>query len=271
MAPPAAPAGLAGLRYRLAVAFSRGLGRVHLNDVHSVDEGGARFYLKSRRRTAALLVRLGNPYLQWMRAGVTALDDEQSSTWTRKVYSAAYGLTISEDAQGRLAIPAAEGRVLVDILGDDALPLAAKLEAVGLASAALRRLHGVEVDGAPLSHSDATTSNVACDLARGRAQWFDFDMRHDASRPALWRCADDLRALITSAACGVREQTYPELARAAIGAYSEPAVLVALGEQIEAQRGRLNTYHLAQAPLSHGARAALESALHDAIRGVTGR
>jgi hypothetical protein len=265
MAPPVAVGGLAGLRHRLAVAFSRGLGRVHLNEVRAVEEGGARFYLKSRRWSAALLLGPGNHYLRLLRAGVTVLDDEESAAWTRRVYSAAYGLDIPEDPPGRLKIPAAPGRALAEILGDDALPLAGKIEAAALAAAALRHLHGIEMHGEPLSHGDATASNVGCDIDAAYAQWFDFDTRHDASLPGSWRRADDLRALVASTACSLPKEAFPELSQAMIRAYPEPAVWRDLGEQIAAQAGQLNAYHLAQAPLESDARAALEAALRDAI------
>ena len=78
------------------------------------------------------------------------------------------------------------------------------------------------------------------------------------------------RVLPASAACGLCEEAFPELVRVSMSAYPEPAVLVALTEQMEAERGRLNTYHLAQAPLSHAARAALESALRGARRAMVG-
>jgi hypothetical protein len=262
-----ASGGLAGLRHRLAVALSRGLGRVHLNDVQAVEEGGARYYLKSRRRSAALLLGPGNHYLRLLDAGVTVLDDDAAAAWTRKIYAAAYGLYVPEDAQGRLQIPAAPGRTLAGILGDAGVPLAAKIDAAALAAAALHHLHGVEVDGAPLSHGDATANNVGCDIEAAQAQWFDFDTRHDAERPASWRRADDLRALAGSAACGLPEEALPELGRALIRAYPEPATLSELGRQITAQAGKLNAYHLAQAPLARGARIALTAALLEAIRG----
>lgn len=266
----AARGGLAGLRHRLAVGFSRGLGRVHLNDVRAVEEGGARLYLKSRRRSAALLLGPGNHYLKLLDAGVTVLGDDEAAAWTRKIYAAAYGLDVPEDAQGRLRIPAAPGRTLAEILGDAALPLAAKIEAAALAAAALRHFHGVRVDGAPLSHGDATASNVGCDIEAAQAQWFDFDTRHDAARAALWRRADDLRALAGSSACGLPEEAFPDLARALTRAYPEPATLSELERQITAQAGKLNAYHLAQAPLARGARVALEAALIEAIRAASG-
>ena len=46
--------------------------------------------------------------------------------------------------------------------------------------------------------ADAMAENVLVDLDAGVARWFDFETVHEASRPQIWRRADDVRALLAT-------------------------------------------------------------------------
>jgi hypothetical protein len=100
----------------------------------------------------------------------------------------------------------------------------------------------------PFSHADATARNVLCDVAGGRATWIDFETLHDPCQTVAWRQADDLRALIWSAAETTGADAYGSLCAAILDSVSDAAVLGELARV--AAGGRPNVYHLAQGSLS---------------------
>jgi hypothetical protein len=100
----------------------------------------------------------------------------------------------------------------------------------------------------PFSHGDATARNVLCDVARGRATWIDFETLHDPSRTVAWRQADDLRALLWSAAEATGGEGYCALCAAILDIVSEPALLSELARL--SASARPSVFHLAHGSLS---------------------
>jgi hypothetical protein len=210
-------------------------------------------YIRARSWYAPCLILLGNWYLRWLSTGVKILPTRVWLDWECRLHTELSGLIAQRAGRRRLLLPWIEGQPLAEILASRTQDPAHKDQAVRLAAAALIQAHQHHLlwpDGVsrPLSHGDATARNVLCDVAGGRAAWIDFETLHDPRRTAAWRHADDLRALVWSAAETVTPDAYEAICAAVIDCVSDAAVLgelarVAAGEQP-------SVYHLAQGTLS---------------------
>lgn len=129
-----------------------------------------------------------------------------------------------------------------------------KRQGLFLAGKALRDLHrrnvtACDVNDWPLSHGDATSSNVIVDGRESRASWIDFDMRHRIELPALARQADDLRALIWSSAALVEKSAYHDTIAMACAGYADPEIIDEM-RKLTRRTQLLTLFQLAQSPLS---------------------
>jgi hypothetical protein len=129
------------------------------------------------------------------------------------------------------------GRLLADKMttGD------AKLKALRLAASALGELHRLGE-----THGDATVENIAVDLASERAGWFDFDAVHLPGSAFGLRRADDLRALIFSAAGRASEVAPEELVQAVLSGSDGPEVVAALVALVRRSDLERSLWHQAQ-------------------------
>jgi len=257
-------------RHRVVLEWGRSLDCVRLNSLRIDRVDGCFFIAKGRRWYAPLLIAVGNAYLRQIGLSARVLTNQAWRQWECEVYRRAYGSVLLADKQDRVQIPLWRGRVLANFLAAPMHPASLKLQAVRLAAAALHRLHQLSVrwpDGRqrPFSHGDATVRNVIVTRKLDQATWFDFDMAHDETQPATWRHADDLRAMIFSAAKWFPEEIYADLVQSVLTSYADPAVSEPLSAAIIQSRDRPNSFHLAQSRLTYDQNRAIGAALLTAI------
>ena len=77
------------------------------------------------------------------------------------------------------------------------------------------------------------------------ATWFDFDLRHDLNIPAPLRHADDLRALLFSAAHYFSLENLADLVHITKKTYDEGEVWHELARQLNDRWFRLDVFHFA--------------------------
>jgi hypothetical protein len=246
---------LAGLMARVPVARTRRL---------TIPEGV--FYIKERPWYLEPVVRAGNVHLKSLEARVRICESAEWMIWEPRAYEIFFGYRARPCGKSGLLLPELPGRPLACILGSQDHSAQAKLRALDLAIGALRALHQRQIawpDGRErsFSHGDATVKNVLVDLDAGTACWIDFETLHDPEAPSPWRQADDLRALLYSAAGHLQRTAFYEACRRIIHVEGESPVLRALSAMILAGQKRINTYHLAQDRLALAERRHLDSVL----------
>ncbi len=229
------------------------LSRLRLNDVRSKGT----FIEKRRRRAAELLLAPGNLLTQKRSVPLRVLSE---SAWHRRELEVgpALGRRVSLEPGGWLRMERAEGAIVAEALRRSPRE-DLSLEMIRAAALALRELHRLDFDGEPLSHGDATVRNVTVAESRRRATWFDFDAQHlDGRSTPAERRADDLRALIFSAAAHLRGPfDAAHLAENAIEAYGDAEALIALAALVSRDDLSHDLWHLAQcsglSPAGHSA------------------
>lgn len=252
---------LSRVSYAIACAAAALVNRLPLNHVTRVATGARPVYRKHRRWYAPYLIggaRLGG-------GRFITLSGTAWHTWERAVYRQVYGETVALDRDGALLIPARPGVPLARLLGatPDG-PVAA--EACAAALEALAALHQRVIalpDGTmrAFSHGDATVANVTYDPVSGQAWWFDFETAAPARYPHHWRRADDLRAMLYSAAAYIGPARASALARLVAARYAGSPVLDALREMVAHVRRAPDILHLAQARLTYDDAQMLSAAL----------
>jgi hypothetical protein len=254
------------LRFEVLSAIGRMLAQVELNRVECRTSACGSYYSKKRLWYAALLIPAGNLYLRMQGACVRVCFDAEWRDWDSKMYEASSGRRVKREEGGGLLFPAIPGEALASILASPAFDPSQKMKAFEAAVQALERFHHLLVewpDGKRrmFSHADATVRNVICDPAAGTACWFDFETIHDPAMGAQWRHADDLRALLYSAAEYLEADALDTLCRVGIQGYGDTATLRRLGELIVEWRRRPRTYHLAQGRLGIEKRERMDALL----------
>jgi len=239
------------------------LAALPLNRVRRLDEGGRTYYLKTRRWYAPGLIWGANTFLG---APFLTLPQHEWLRWEPRLYRLFYNLEVHTVAGRLLRIPALPGMPLACTLVSSSAGLDDKIAALHAAAGALRDLHRLPVrfpDGGerPWSHGDATVENVLYDPTDGRARWFDFETVHPRHWPALERHADDLRALLCSAAARLPLGDLPWAAGAVAAAYGDAQVTRALSRRLAHLRAHPNLLALGQAGLEPRELAALMAAL----------
>ena len=226
----------------------RGVGRLlrasTYSSVRAVAHDGAPRVHKQRAFYAPLLVRLGDPLVRVLNTGVRVLPQREWEERERSLYRSLGRAPIRIEG-GTVIMPFLEGRTLAGLLDDSAVTVAARLQAIEYAAAALAAFHKLG-----FTHGDAMAENVIIDTAAGEARWFDFETVHVDGRPVTWRRADDVRALLYT--CMVRTPAAERHAvvRRIIDAYGDEEVIRQLEDSFTSVWQRGLTYHLGQAPLS---------------------
>lgn len=243
------------------------LHRIRYDRVASID-----IVLKSRRLGSRLAIAVGNLYLRWQRSEVVVLTDNEWLQWEFAVEVATnHGVVFQtqspphENFRGLIS-RVCTGRSLRSILTDPACSLDEKFAANRWAMAALHQLHrhvaewgnGVQQ---PLSHGDATVNNVVINTQANAATWIDFDTRHHPHLSTSDRHADDFRALIFSVASCLPQSCYPRLATEFIDFQPDASLLHRFRQRLTTDGQSLNTFQLAQAPLTWTETTALTEAL----------
>jgi hypothetical protein len=209
---------------------------------------------KRRKRSARYVLPLGNAYLACQGATARVLPLGDWMSWELAVAQVLGRATnVAADGAG-LVIPSATGKSLGTILREDGL-LVDKLSALKSAASALRELHTKSMHRTdaprwPLSHGDATCDNTIVNATADRAEWIDFDMRHEWSLGPDERHADDLRALVFSAAASLPASLHGACVESLLDGYGEPGIVRKLGQLLEAQ-GCPNVFQLAQGAVSY--------------------
>jgi hypothetical protein len=211
---------------------------------------GRAVYVRTRPWPAWWLVPVANLLLRRMRAGVRFAANDEWRAWEPAVYGTLGHGPAAVDDRGRVIVPALEGRTLAALLSSPDVADDTRHRALRASVRELRRAHGSEVVAPPagrpvrFTHGDATAANVICDVANDRARWIDFETFHDDAVPPDERRADDLRALLTSAAERWRASGEDRLAAAVREEYPDPPVLRALARML--RNPAPNLYHVAQ-------------------------
>ena len=239
--------------WALACLAGRVLTRVRLSRLVSGVEAGQTVYLKSRRWYAGALICATNRFLA---PGVYVLPNREWLLWEPAIYRLLYGWTVQATTAGQLSLPEIPGMVLTALLRSVHIDAQTRLDALIAATGALSQLHRLWVrfpNGVTgwLSHGDATTDNVICDSATGKARWFDFETIHDSRRSKEWRQADDLRALAYSAAARLPEEELALAAHLLMAAYTDRPILRAFCQAVERLQQRSDVFHFAQTGISY--------------------
>lgn len=248
------------------------MARCRLHDLRDVDLAGDAVVVKSRRRGSRLAISLGNLYLHLQKCDVEILATDEWIRWEKAVHSASmlrdFGQLTEFHAVNSHCFTRRRviGSSLRDILKGGRYSDDLKFSAVGWAVGSLCQLHRRRADWGcgliqSVSHGDATVNNVIVNFESQKATWIDFDIRHLPILRELDRRADDLRALIFSAAVCVQRSRLPRMVESAMGAIDDRCLLNRFRERLTDEWGQLNTFQLAQAPLSWSTRNLLTNLL----------
>jgi hypothetical protein len=234
---------------RAYFVLSRAAGRVLRGGRYAkariVDADGELRVRKHRLFYAPLLVWLGGPLVRMLDTGVRVLPQREWEERERRIYRTLYGTSIRVDAGGVFVLPCLAGRTLAALLDDPRLEEPDRRRAMELAAAALAGFHRLG-----FTHGDAMAENVLVDLEGGAAHWFDFETVHDESRPAAWRRADDVRALLATSLLRTTPEKRAETLHLILDIYRDDGVTRLLATSFASVWRRPLTFHLAQAPLS---------------------
>jgi hypothetical protein len=181
----------------LCLAAGRLLRSARYSTARIIQQHDERLVRKHRRFYAPLLIWMGDLLVRLMDTGVRILTQRDWEKQERGIYRRVYDLSIGLDVDGTLVLPCLAGETLASLLEKPQMIPSIRSKAIERAAVALAEFHRLG-----LTHGDAMAENVLVDLDAGLAHWFDFETIHDPSRPATWRRADDVRALLVT--CLVR-------------------------------------------------------------------
>lgn len=248
------------LHYRAAGLGAALIRSLPLNHVALAVTSGRQVYRKRRRWYAPLLIACA----QITRPRFLVLSGAEWLAWEGAVYAQLYGEQIQGEGEA-LELPARPGQPLAQILLAP-IDLDRAVGAVATALRALAEIHERAIllpDGTAraFSHGDATVANVTFLERAARAWWFDFETAHPAGRPHAWRCADDIRALLFSAAAILGEASIADLARLPAAHYPSATVLAALHGCMQELLLRPDPLHIAQTRVGFQLNRALAQAI----------
>lgn len=200
---------------------------------------------KRRSFYAPLLVRMSDPLVRILDAGVRVLRQREWEERERLIYLSLHGTSIRVDAAGTLVLPCLPGKTLASLLEDPELGESVRKTSIERAVAALAEFHRLG-----FTHGDAMAENVLVDLEVGAAHWFDFETVHDSSRPVVWRRADDVRALLITCLIRTHPEDCAETLRFILDSYPDQSVRRILAASFGSALRRPLAFYLSQAGLS---------------------
>ena len=222
--------------------------RVKVNRVTFKSIGDQEFVCKTRHPLSQLLIIPGNIVLRWRKVPVQVLSTGEWIKWERKLAP----IQIDNDrfSPRTLTLARIPGTPLIDILASSDFSVDQKLEFILISVKSLQHFHNrdcevTEHGSVKLSHGDATVRNVMIDLKLKTATWFDFDLRHDLKVEANARHADDLRALLFSAAHYFPDESLTTLVHLIREIYDQSEVWQKLAQQVSSRWFNLDLFHLA--------------------------
>ena len=248
------------------------MARCRLHQICYVDQDELAVVMKSRRSGSRVAIFIGNLYLMLQKCDVEILATDEWIRWEITVQNAidrADGVKKTEliaDNSHTFTRRHVSGSSLRDVLKEDRYSEEVKFSAIGWAVDSLCQLHHRSADwgsgvNQSVSHGDATVNNVIVDVDLQQANWIDFDMRHLPHVPELDRRADDLRALVFSAAACLPVSRLPRLAETAFESLNDRCLQTRFRDRLTNEWGEFNTFQLAQAPLSWSAKKLLTELL----------
>ncbi len=243
------------------VGLANCIQRVCVNHVSLEQTDDKPHVLKRRLWFAWVLIFPANIVFRFRQVPLKVLHNGEWIRWERTVKSKLRNEVILTGTA--LRCETISGQPLSELLADRLQkwlrePNSAKTESaeslayLKTATIALKNLHKISVQqdgGKPsvmLSHGDASISNVMYCANTSRAEWFDFDLRHDLQIDADQRSADDLRSLLFSAGCFLREEDLEPLVQMVKHEYQCERVWTALQNQLSSSRFWLDLFHLSQ-------------------------
>ena len=201
---------------------------------------------KHRRFYAPLLIWMSDLLVRILDAGVRVLQQREWEERECRIYRSLYGASIRVDAGRVLVLPMLAGHTLATLLDDPDLEESIRKRAMQHAAIALAEFHRLG-----FTHGDAMAENVLVDLEAGAAHWFDFETIHDASRPLVWRRADDVRALLATCLVRTVPEKRVETLDSILDAYGDENVTRVLATAFNSVWRRPLALHLLQARLSY--------------------
>lgn len=238
---------LAGRAYFVVcLALGRLLRSARYSKARVVHEDGRPQILKRRVIYSPLLIWLGGSLMRILDAGVSVLPQHDWEAREREMYRILHGRSLQIHADGTLVLPCLAGETLAALLEDPELEASVRNRAIALAVAALAAFHRLGY-----THGDAMAENVLVDLDAGVAHWFDFETVHESNRPAEWRRADDVRALLATCLVRMVSEKHAETVQLMMDAYSDQTIVRLLARSFGPVWRRPLVFHLAQAELSY--------------------
>lgn len=242
------------------------LSRVRLNVLEKREGINNTHYLKKRRWYAALIIIASNVYLKISSTYVYFLSRRKWLHWEHRIYKEILGKECQINDHRTLVLPKLEGATLSDLLKSKNECEVRKIEAVGWAISAIETMHKCQINWADgekrrFSHGDAKVDNIICDLVSKTCYILDYESIHDGKMSSEWRHADDLRAIIYSAAEYIEPNSLNQLCRTSIRNYNDRAVLAQLKKYIEMLKHCPNVYHFTQGNLGFEKKASLDDIL----------
>jgi hypothetical protein len=232
--------------FALSLALGRMLRSARYSTVQIMRAGDQHLVRKHRRVYASLLIWMSGPLIRSLNGGVQVLPQREWEEQERTIYSILYNASVRVEGDGILVLPLVSGRTLATLLEDPALEQSIRKRAMEHAAVALADFHRLGS-----THADAMAENVLVDLEARVAHWFDFETLHDASRPMVWRRADDVRALLMS--CAIR--TVPEeragMLESILDVYADEEVTRLLAASFNTVWHRSLPLHLLQGAISY--------------------
>ena len=231
--------------FALCLALGRMLRSARYSTVRIVQQDGQRLVRKRRRFYAPFLIWMSGLLVRVLDAGVRVLPQRDWEERERRIYRGLYHASIRLDADGTLLLPVLAEYTLATLLEDPDLDDSIRNRALENATVALADFHRVG-----FTHADAMAENVLIDLEAGAAYWFDFETIHDASRPLVWRRADDVRALLLTSLLRTPPEKRRQTLEFILDVYADETVAHVLAATVTSIWRRSLTYDLLQAPLS---------------------
>jgi hypothetical protein len=252
------------------------LAKIRLHRIEFVSLDGVEAVRKWRSVFAHLIIPPGNLFLRMTGSPIIVLPLTRWLEWELAVETSTERnlfLDVSRNPTGRptgLLCRRVRGISLRQVLADGESSLEQKFNAIRWSLASLRVLHQNFADWGQgirqsISHGDATTNNVIVDLNNGSACWIDFDTRHQPILSEADRRADDLRALIYSAAVNLPASCFRELADILVASQFDEATVERFHQRLTKEWSYLTTAQLAQAPLGWSEATALRAELLRAL------
>jgi hypothetical protein len=217
----------------------RGLIRsVRLHELTRIILHGRAVWVKHRRCGMDAVVGGGNLFLRFTHSGIVMFTSPaQWEAWEL----ACFRLLHSGDS---FDCGMVDGRTiwLAELPGrslrDHAMSRTLTPPMLRAAGAELRRAHRLDcaLTRRPWSHGDPHMGNMLYDSATQRARLMDFETRHELSRPADWRHADDLLTLMLELISRTQMDSWPILLAALFGGYASDRIVAELRERLRSPR-----------------------------------